>query len=53
MNLAGIPNIYIRIKNITTSNLDSKGQLATTLQKENINVNKINQKKERKNIKKL
>ena len=41
MNLAGIPNIYIRIKNITTANLDSKGQLASTLAKVNVNVNPL------------
>tara|TARA_R100000742_G_C4278514_1_gene101437 strand:- start:466 stop:1281 length:816 start_codon:yes stop_codon:yes gene_type:complete len=41
INLAGIPNIYIRIKNITTSNLDSKGQLASTLAKVNVNVNPL------------
>tara|TARA_R110002020_G_scaffold46464_1_gene132150 strand:+ start:2087 stop:2932 length:846 start_codon:yes stop_codon:yes gene_type:complete len=40
VNLAGIPNIYIRIKNISTNNLDS-GVLASTLCKVNVTVNPL------------
>tara|TARA_R100000655_G_C2995722_1_gene193701 strand:+ start:2979 stop:3794 length:816 start_codon:yes stop_codon:yes gene_type:complete len=38
-NLAGIPNIYIRLKNININNVDSGGQFIGTLAKVNINVN--------------
>tara|TARA_R110002020_G_scaffold127310_4_gene285642 strand:- start:842 stop:1678 length:837 start_codon:yes stop_codon:yes gene_type:complete len=40
VNLAGLPNIYIRIKNITTNNLDS-GVLTSTLCKVNVTVNPL------------
>ncbi len=40
-NLAGLPNIYIRLKNININNVDSGGQFVGTLAKVNINVNPL------------
>jgi len=36
VNLAGVPAIYIRIKNITTNNIDSNGSHSSTLAKVNV-----------------
>ncbi|MBV03328.1 MAG: hypothetical protein CML45_02940 [Rhodobacteraceae bacterium] len=40
-NLAGIPNIYIRFKNLNILNIDSAGQIIGTLAKVPVNVNPL------------